>query len=64
MDRENLDVEELVDIEVRELNVAVVDVDRKTPVEYVKDVLLVEFLRQDAGMVKQHGRPLDEVVLG
>ena len=44
-------------------------VDRKTPLVAAKDVVLVLanmvlFGRQDAGMLKQHGKPEDEEVIG
>ena len=39
-------------------------VGRNTPLLYLKDVVLVEFLRHDAGIVKQQGRPVLLEVLG
>ena len=51
------------------LVVVLVVVGRKTPLVAMKEVVLefardVLFNRQDAGIVKQHGKPLEDEVLG
>jgi hypothetical protein len=43
---------------------SIVVLDRNTPVVYVYDMLALMFDRHEAGMVKQHGNPLDEIVDG
>lgn len=55
--------------EKRDVVLLVVVVDRKTPVEALKEVVLVFvrdvlLIRQEAGIVKQHGKPLEVEVLG
>jgi hypothetical protein len=42
----------------------VVVVERKTPLLAVKEVLVELFAKHDAGIVKQHGMVLVDVVLG
>ncbi|OAG40494.1 hypothetical protein AYO21_05195 [Fonsecaea monophora] len=59
-----------LEVIVVELGAVVVDVvvDLNTPVDAMNDVLVVLLIvllvRQEAGIVKQHGRPLDDEVLG
>ncbi|KIW74069.1 hypothetical protein Z517_12479 [Fonsecaea pedrosoi CBS 271.37] len=59
-----------LEVIVVELSAVVVDVvvDLNTPVDAMNDVLVVLLIvllvRQEAGIVKQHGRPLDDEVLG
>lgn len=55
----NLDVVDAV-VVMFAYNTLEVDVGLKTPEVAVKDVELVPFARHDAGMVKQHGRPVVE----
>lgn len=47
---------------VKLLRNCIVVLERKTPVVYVYDMLTLTFDRHDAGMVKQHGSPVVEVV--
>lgn len=47
-----------------EVVLVLVVLDRKTPLLYVMDVVVLLFLKHDAGMVKQHGMVLVDVLVG
>lgn len=57
-------VADVLDVVLVLLENNMVVVDRKTPLLYVNELLVVPLSRQEAGIVKQHGKPLDEVVVG
>jgi hypothetical protein len=59
-----LELEGLAMLVVKLLRYDIVLLERKTPVVYVYDILMLEFGRHEAGIVKQHGSPVVDVLVG
>jgi hypothetical protein len=59
-----LELEGVAVLVVKLLRYDIVLLERKTPVVYVYDILMLEFDRHEAGIVKQQGSPVVDVLVG